>query len=204
MKSPPMVLAGISAILSAIALLAASHAADPAAAATGAAAPRVEDIYIARSLRESTTTPTDFCAKSRTGFATATREDRFTFRSTTTRASDGLMVNTDVRVIGRIHACFGSTDDPALSHFYAEGTLGSVKFTGRGDCTYGKADYPEAGITGVRCYLALSDLPAQYIGGVLTTNTVLSRSVLGGTSDPPGYTQPSIATIRLWKRREAG
>jgi hypothetical protein len=25
--------------------------------------------------------------------------------------------------------------------------------------------------------------------------------VLGGVSDPPGYTQPSIATIRLWRKR---
>jgi hypothetical protein len=205
MKSSPIVLAGISAIFSAIALLSASHAADPAVAAPGAAATRhVEDIYIARSLRESTAAPTDFCAKSRTGFAATVREDRFTFRSTATRASDGLMVNTNVRIIGRLHACFGSTGDPALMHFYAEGTLGTVSFTGRGDCAYGKADYPEAGITGVRCFLALSDLPAQYIGGVLTTNSVLSRSVLGGTSDPTGYTQPSIATIRLWKRRDAG
>ncbi len=202
MKSPSMVLAGISAIFSAIALHSAGHAADPAGAATGPAASRVEDIYIARSLRESTAAPSDFCAKSRTGFATATREDRFTFRSTATRASDGLMMNTSVRIIGRIHACFGSTDDPVVSHFYAEGTLGTVSFTGRGDCTSGKADYPEAGIIAARCFLALSELPARYIGGVLTTNTVLSRSVLGGTSDPPGYTQPSIATIRLWKRRD--
>src|ERR1700733_13215178 len=137
MKSPPMVLVLFSSDFSVIALLSASHAADPAIATPGAAVARhVEDIYIARSLRESTAAPTEFCAKSRTGFATATREDRFTFRSTAIRASDGLMVNTNVRIIGRLHACFGSTGDPALVHFYAEGTLGAVSFTGRGDCAY--------------------------------------------------------------------
>jgi hypothetical protein len=205
MKSSSTVLAGISAIFSAIAVLAAGHAADPAVAVPAAGAPQhVEDIYIARSLRESTAAASDFCAKSRTGFAAATREDHFTLRSTATRASDGLMVNTNVRIIGGIHACFGSTDDPAHMNFYAEATLGAVGFTGRGDCVFGKPDYPEPGINGVRCFLALSGLPAQYVGGVLTTNTVLSRNALGGTSDPPGYTQPSIATIRLWKRRDPG
>ena len=42
--------------------------------------------------------------------------------------------------------------------------------------------------------------PVGYVGGQLTTNTVLSRSVVGLVSDPEGYTQPSIVTIRLWKR----
>jgi hypothetical protein len=123
MKSPPIIFAGISGIFSTFALFSASHAADPAVAAPGAAATRhVEDI----------------------------------------------------------------------------------SFTGHGDCVYGNAHYPEPGITGVGCFLALSDLPPQYIGGVLTTNSILSRSVLGGTSDPPDYTQPAITTVRLRKRRLAG
>jgi len=204
MNSPLMVLAGSSALFSAIMLLSPAQAADSAVAAPGPAASHLEDIYIVRSLREARAAPTDFCGKARTGFANATYEDHYTIRSTTTRESDGLMVNTNVRIVGRIHACFGSTDDPALMRFYAPGTLGIVSFTGRGDCAIGKADYPEAGITPVRCYLHLSDLPAQYVGGELTTNTLLSRKALGGNSDPPGYTQTSIATIRLWKRRPAG
>jgi hypothetical protein len=52
-----------------------------------------------------------------------------------------------------------------------------------------------------RCFMELSGLPAPYVGGQLTTNTVGSRNALGDRTDPPGYTQPSIATIRLWKRR---
>ena len=162
---------------------------------------RVEDIYIARSMRESRVTPTEFCAQARIGFGGARFEDQYTFRSTETRASDGLMVNTNVSTIGRLHACFGSTSDPATSNFYAEGGLGGVSFTGSGECRRAKQDYPEPGIALLRCFLELRDLPDGYIGGQLTTNTVGSRNLIGENSDPPGYTQPSIATVRLWKRR---
>jgi hypothetical protein len=162
---------------------------------------RVEDIYIARSLRESRVTATEFCAEGRTRFAGARFEDRYTFRSTATRGSDGLMIDTNVQTIGRLHACFGSTADPATSSFYAEGALGAVTFTGRGECRTTKRDFPEPGMVVLRCFLELGDLPSGYVGGQLTTNTMGSRNVLGENADPPGYTQPSIATVRLWKRR---
>jgi hypothetical protein len=41
-------------------------------------------------------------------------------------------------------------------------------------------------------------LTAPYVGGVLTTNAVTSQAAFGSEIDPPGYTQASIATIRLW------
>jgi hypothetical protein len=163
---------------------------------------RVEDIYIVRSFRESRDKPTDFCSQSRTGFGDAASEDHFTFRSISIRTSDGKMTDNDVRTIGRLRACFGSTNNPTLQNFYAEGSLGAVTFTGKGECLANQTDYPEAGITGIRCFLHLSGLPPEYVGGELTTNSIRSRNVLGGVSDPPGYTQPSIATIRLWKRRD--
>lgn len=162
---------------------------------------RVEDIYIARSMRESRVTPTAFCAEGRIGFGGPTFEDQYTFRSTATRSSDGLMIDANVQTIGRFHACFGSTPDPKLLSFYAEGALGTVTFTGRGECRTAKEDYPEPGMTVYRCFLELRDLPGGYVGGQLTTNTMGSRNVLGEETDPPGYTQVSIATIRLWKRR---
>ena len=111
------------------------------------------------------------------------------------------MTNANVATIGRLHACFGSTADPLTSHFYAEGTLGGVSFTGRGDCR-AEPDYPEPGVSVCRCFLELRDLPREYQGGQLTTNTVVSRQGIGELSDPPGYVQPSIATVRLWKRRQ--
>jgi hypothetical protein len=63
-------------------------------------------------------------------------------------------------------------------------------------------DFPEAGLFPVRCQLVLSGLPAPYIGGLLTTNTVTSGARFGGDTEPPGYTQASIATLRLWRQRK--
>ena len=161
----------------------------------------VEDIYVARSLRLSRIPPTTYCTPEKVGFAGSTAEDQYTFHSTATRSSDGLMTNANVATIGRLHACFGSTAETLTINFYAEGALGGVSFTGRGECRTAKQDYPEPGVTVYRCFLELRDLPREYQGGQLTTNTVVSRQGIGELSDPPGYVQPSIATVRLWKKR---
>jgi len=161
----------------------------------------VEQIYVVRSLRESRGAPTEFCGEERTRVGKARVEDQFTVQSIAIRGSDGLIIDANVRTVGRLHACFGPTSDPAVSSFYAEGALGSVTFTGRGECRTAKADYPEPGLRVQRCFLDLSDLPSGYVGGQLTSNTINSRKNLGDKSDPPGYTQASIATVRLWKRR---
>ncbi len=162
---------------------------------------RVEEIYVVRSMKESKGAPTEFCGEARTRFGKTGVEDQYTFQSTAIRGSDGLMINADVQTVGRLRACFGPTADPALFNFYAEGALGAVTFTGRGECRVVKPNYPEPGIAFIRCFLDLSDLPKGYMGGQLTTSTINSRNALGGKSDPPGYTQASIATVRLWKQR---
>ena len=164
--------------------------------------PQVEEIYVARAVRDSrTTTPTAFCDQTRIGFGRTLFEDRFTFRSIQTRPADGLVVNADVQTIGTMHVCFGATNDSATLNFHAEGAFAAVTFTGNGECLAVKRDFPERGLTVMRCFLELGSLPVGYVGGQLTTNTVLSRSVVGTVSDPEGYTQPSIVTIRLWKQR---
>jgi hypothetical protein len=172
---------------------------DSAAASIGN--PRVEEIYVARAIRLSRIPPTRFCDESRIGFGKTLFEDRFDFRSIRTDPSDGRMVSSDAPVIGNMHVCFGPTADPATLNFHAEGTLSSVPFVGKGECLTVRRDFPERGITVMRCFLDLSELPPGYIGGQLTSNTVLSRVAVGETSDPAGYTQPSIVTVRLWKHR---
>jgi hypothetical protein len=164
------------------------------------AAPQLEEIYIGRSVRESRIAPTEFCAQVRSGFGDALFEDHYTFRSTATRSSDGRMVNMNVRTIGSLHACFGRTSDPAIVNFYGEGVLGGAAFTGTGECR-GNADFPEKGLLVAKCFLGLSGLPDRYVGGLLTTNSMSSLKTLGLETDPRGYTQSSIATIRLWKKR---
>jgi hypothetical protein len=80
-----------------------------------------------------------------------------------------------------------------------EGVLDGITYRGRGECRSG-ADAPEPGVTPQTCLLSLRDMPG-YTSGQLATNTVVTRAVLGDRSDPQGYTQSSIAVIRLWKRR---
>ena len=161
----------------------------------------VEEIIILRSLRLSRTAPTGFCAPSRTGFPAATSEDYYDFKAVATDAASGQVTNTtDVRA-GKLHACFGPTSDAKMVNFYAEGEVGAVPLIGHGQCLTTKTAFPETGITVLTCHLDLTGLPSTYVGGQLTTNTVSSRATIGPDSDPPGYTQPSIATVRLWKKR---
>jgi hypothetical protein len=114
--------------------------------------------------------------------------------------SDGRVVETKHKRAAELRACFGATNEPARQNFYAEIKLGSMSLRGTGECLALKIDFPDAGLFPVRCQLILSGLPAPYIG-LLTTNTITSRATHGGDTDPPGYTQASIATIRLWKSK---
>jgi len=182
------------------ALVTGAFASPPGANAQAPAGGPVEEIYVARSLREARDEPTSFCAPSRTGFGEARTEDRYSFWSVEVRGSDARVTDAKVQQVGDLRACFGSLGDGA-SFFYAEGSFGELTFTGRGDCRGSPGLSPEPGISLTRCYMDLSALPAEYVGGRLTTNTIGSRNGIGDVTDPPGYTQPSIATIRLWRRR---
>lgn len=157
-----------------------------------------EDIYVVRSFRIARVTPTGLCSQAR--FGMLLYEDHYFFKSLDVRTSDGLVTDTNVATVGNLEACFGETGDPQVSNFFAKGNLGSTSFVGRGQCVLVRQDFPEPGISPRRCHLNLEDLPRQYAGGQLTTNTIVSRQAIGPITDPPGYTQPSIATVRLWRR----
>lgn len=161
-----------------------------------------EEIHILRSIREPREPVDGWCASSRTGFEPmpTDAERFFSFWSVRTSESDGRVVDAKVRRVAELRACMGATRERPRQNFYAEIKLGSLSFQGKGECLALALDFPEAGMFPVRCQLILSGLPPPYVGGVLTTNTMTSRAGLGGESDPPGYTQASIATIRLWKQ----
>jgi hypothetical protein len=148
--------------------------------------------------------PTDFCAPSKTTFSDVQYETRYTLAAVATRADSGLVADTQSKQVGSAHACVGATSDPALLNFYLEGQVSGIAFTAVGKCALLQSDFPEAGLRLGHCFLNLSALPEPYIGGFLTSNTMFSRNANGAQSDPPGYVQPSIATIRLWKRRTTG
>ena len=156
---------------------------------------------IVRSLRLSRDAASPFCSPDRTGFAGALSEDHYKFQSIAVDSERGMVTDANVRTVGVLRACFGPTEDPALFNFYAEGTLGDVSFQGKGECRTPKRDYPELGVNIHRCFLEIANLPPAYVGGQLTTNSVTSKQSVGLMSDPPGYVQPSIATIRLWRQR---
>lgn len=163
----------------------------------------LEEIYVLRSIREHESPSPDGCTQSKIGFQpySTDAERFFSFWSVQTRAEDGRVVDAKASRVAKLRGCFGPTDDRARQNFYAEITLGSLSFHGVGECLALGINVPEAGLFPVRCQLVLSGLPAPFVGGLLTTNTVTSKAAFGPDTDPPGYTQASIATIRLWKAR---
>ncbi|MCF8478499.1 MAG: hypothetical protein K9G60_15845, partial [Pseudolabrys sp.] len=144
-----------------------------------------------------------WCSSAKTGFAPFPKvaERFYSFWSLRQQAETGKVVETKDTRVAELRGCFGGTDEPPRQNFYAEITLGSLSFRGTGECLALRIDFPAPGLFPVRCQLVLSGLPAPYVGGVLTTNTVTSKAAFGGETDPPGYTQASLATIRLWKSR---
>lgn len=163
----------------------------------------LEEIYVLRSTRERQAPTATGCAASVTGFEPfpADAERFFSFWSVRSRPADGRVVDAQRARVAELRGCFGATSERARQNFYADVRLGEIAFRGRGECLALVTAAPEEGLIPVRCQLILTGLPAPFVGGVLTTNTLTSGAPFGGETDPPGYTQASIATIRLWKRR---
>jgi sugar lactone lactonase YvrE len=162
----------------------------------------LEEIYVLRSIREQQEPVADWCSPDRAGFTPfpADAERSFSFWSIHTEG--GRVVDTKGARVAELRGCFGATDERARQHFYAEIQLGSLSFRGNGECLALATNFPETDLFPVRCQLVLSGLPAPYVGGLLTTNTLTSKASFGGDTDPPGYTQASIATVRLWTARQ--
>jgi len=160
-----------------------------------------EEIYVLRSIREPQPSNSGWCTQERTGFAPlpVDADRKFTFWAVQTQPSDGKVVNAKANRATEVRVCFGPTNDRSVTNFYGEGTIGGMPYVGAGDCRMVAADTPEKGLVLLRCVLTLRGLPAPYVGGMLVTSTMGSKVALGDETDPPGYTQSSIATIRLWK-----
>lgn len=157
----------------------------------------VEEIYVLRSLRETRVPPTPFCSK----LEAPTSEDNYSFHTPAVDAGSGLITNLKAKAVGKIHGCFGKSAEAGVFKFYGEFETNGITGKANGDCRSGKPDFPEAGLRTFACFFELTELPAPYVGGQLSTNSVNSKNISGEASDPPGYTQVSIATIRLWKKR---
>jgi hypothetical protein len=164
----------------------------------------VEDIYLARSIQTSLVPVDSNCDPAKTGIGTTRIEALYTMSSLNTRGSDGRVVNSNVQITGSGRACFSIQSATTLG-FYSEGNLGDIEFGGAGTCTVlegaiGHVNFPEPGLSPLHCWLNLTSLPPGYVGGQVTNNSMSSRNATGDVSNPPGYTQSSIITIRLWKQ----
>ena len=162
----------------------------------------LEEIYVLRSVREQQESVADWCSPDRTGFTPFPTDAERSFSFWSIRTEDGKVVDTKAARVAELRGCFGATEDRARQHFYAELRLGLLSFRGNGECLALAMNFPETGLFPVRCQLLLSGLPAPYVGGLLTTNTLTSKAPFGAETDPPGYTQASIATVRLWTARQ--
>lgn len=199
MTQAPVAMAVIAGILMVLSACAAPSepATGPATATTGTR----EEIYILRSIREPRDPEAGWCSSTRTGFEPfpVDAERFFSFWSLRLGPEDGRVIDPKDRRVAELRGCFGATSERARQNFHAEVRLGTIVFRGSGECLALAVDFPQAGLFPVRCQLVLSGLPAPYVGGLLTTNTITSKAAFGGHTDPHGYTQASIATIRLWK-----
>lgn len=187
----------VSLVACAIALTAcAAPSADPSASGTA-----LEQIHLLRSIREQLTPVLGWCSRSRTGFEPlpTDAERYFSFWTIQSHPEDGRVVDATHARVAELRACMGPTQERTRQNFYAEVQFGGMSFRGHGECLAVMTDFPELGLFPVACRLILSGLPVPFIGGLLTTNTMSSHSAFGAITEPPGYMQASIATIRLWK-----
>ena len=163
----------------------------------------LEEIYVLRSIREPGEPVANRCSLEHSGLEPfpADADRFFSFWSVQMQSESGRVTQPKDTRVAELRACFGPTAEPTTQKFQAQIQLGAHAFRGDGECHAVRVNFPQAGLFPVHCWLALSGLPAPYVGGLLTTNTLASRAAYGGESDPPGYTQASVATIRLWKSK---
>lgn len=193
------------AIVAAVGLGGTSSACNaPVHSAASQAVASLEEIYVLRSIAERAEPIADACSAEKIGFEPfrTAGERFFSFWSMRTDPANGHVVEPQDQRTAQLRGCFGPGEEPARQRFHARIELGSSSFRGDGECRAVQIDFPQAGLFPVHCWLVLSELPAPYVGGLLTTNTLKTKSAFGGVSDPPGYTQASIATIRLWKSKQ--
>ncbi|MCP4618582.1 MAG: hypothetical protein GY844_19375 [Bradyrhizobium sp.] len=172
----------------------------------------VESIFLVRSIRTiryggpggQGALPTDFCNSSR-GFDNLGSDDFYTFSSIETDVNSGLMGDGEKKTVGSVRACFSTIvtapDGSKSLKMWGLGELAGIRVEGPGACEVLSTVEPD--VTPARCWFEMKALPNAdgFTRALLTTNTVFSKNVFGNVTDPPGYAQSSIATVRLWRPR---
>jgi hypothetical protein len=129
----------------------------------------------------------------------AVSEQHYDTWSLSLRTSDARVVKTHEKQVGRFMACFGSVNPTGAFAMYSTGTAGSLSYTVIGECRFMKSKAPAPKLLVLTCNGDLSGLPAEYVGGYLTTSS-LAPSGGKDAVDVPGYLSTSVITMRLWKK----
>lgn len=115
--------------------------------------------------------------------------------SSETRASDGTIINGEIRKIGTAHACAWITSlaPGAEAPFYIEFILGDQFLRADGKCRVTSNTIPRPGLFLVGCSLAVhGDLSAGLMGGIATSNSVFNPLGL------PGFQTGSIWAVHIY------
>ena len=150
----------------------------------------VEEIYVFRSQSEHTETgESEFC-KREAPFPSTTH-NFYSLWSVAADERSGQLIDVRRMRIGELHNCIG--DANGTPQFYTVGTINGISFRGRGDQ---RAEQQTPGINSRVNRFLLEALPAPYIAGILSSNTVRTSP-----PDASGYVQSSVGVIRLWRER---
>lgn len=111
--------------------------------------------------------------------------------------------------MGGFTACFGQPAPGQPLKMYALGKVGSLTWTGVGECNVMKSMPPVRTVVPFNCVLDLSGLPAGYVGGFGASSTLATN--LGKDADPtahvPGYLSTSVVRfaygVSRRKRRDS-
>ena len=126
----------------------------------------VEEIYVRRSLSERTESgETDFC-KREAPFR-STGHNYYSLWSVTADECSGQLTNVRRMRIGELHNCLGEVN--GVLQFYTVGTINGIPFRGRG----GQFVEQQTALISSRVNrFLLHGLPAPYVAGMLSLNTV--------------------------------
>ena len=158
-----------------------------------------EEIYVFRTARTTRTRgSTPACMEA--GFESKA-EDFYALWSVALNSMTARVTDGHVKPVGGFTACFGATVPNQPFKMFATGHVGTLHWTGRGECTPMTAQPPEPTVRAFNCNLSLEALPAGFAGGWLTSSTL--APILGATAAPDahveGYMSTSLVTLRLWK-----
>ncbi|HEY5600236.1 MAG TPA: hypothetical protein VIK48_06040 [Candidatus Manganitrophaceae bacterium] len=111
------------------------------------------------------------------------------------RASDGEVLNDDIRQVGTAKACVRITDfrfpPDSLHPFYVRFDLKEESYTAVGQCMVTSNNVPTPGLILAGCNLHLIQGPAGILGGSLISSSVFNPFRL------PGFGTGSYWTLRL-------